>query len=124
MEELNKNWENELALKNEILSKNAFDLTSSDKSFLNFVKLKETFHTEALDMVNWINKEIKVNSVMNEKVLIESYIYFMSRGFLNYQPDRYDYRTAVFNDIKEAIQNDEPYNIYDIVYKWDMWFHS
>ena len=124
MKELNKNWENELALKNEILSKNAFDLTSSDKSFLNFVKLKDSFHVEALDMVNWINKEIKVNSVMNEKVLIESYIYFMSRGFLTYQPDRYDYRTAVFNDIKEAIQNDEPYNIYSIVQKWDMWFHS
>jgi hypothetical protein len=119
MNELNKNWENELALKNEILSKNAFDLTTSDKSFLNFVKLKESFHVEALDMVDWINKEIA-----NEKAMLESYIYFMDKGFMNYQPDRYDYRTAVFNDIKEAIQNDKPYNIYDIVHKWDMWYHS
>ena len=119
MKELNKNWENELSLKNEILSKNAFDLTSSDKSFLNFVKLKETFHTEALDMVNWINKEIESGQPM-----LESYLYFMDNGFLDDKPNKYDYRTAVFNDIKEAIQNDEPYNIYDIVHKWDMWFHS
>tara|TARA_R110000772_G_scaffold8157_8_gene27183 strand:+ start:29 stop:388 length:360 start_codon:yes stop_codon:yes gene_type:complete len=119
MEELNKNWEKELDIRNEILNKNAFDLTGSDKSFLNFVKLKETFHQEALDMVDWINKEIE-----GERTLFESYLYFMDNGFMNYQPDRYDYRTAVFNDIKEAIQNDEPYNIYDIVYKWDMWYHS
>ena len=120
MEEINKIWEKELDIKNEILSKNAFDLTSMDKSFLNFVKLKETFHEEALNMEEWIKEELKSNS---DYVLMPDY-YFMNNGFLNHKPDRWNYRSSVFNDIAEAIENDEPYNIYDIVYKWDMWFHS
>jgi hypothetical protein len=120
MNELNKNWENELTLKNEILNKNAFDLTTSDKSFLNFVKLKESFHVEALDMKKWIKQEIKSNL---DCILMPDY-YFMENGFPNHKPDRWDFRSAVFNDIKEAIVNDKPCNIYDIVYKWDMWFHS
>ena len=120
MQELNKNWKNELALKNEILSKNAFDLTGSDKSFLNFVKLKETFHVEALDMENWIKKEIKSNL---DYVLMPDY-YFMENGFPDHKPNRWEYRSAVFNDLAEAIKNDTEYSIYDIVYKWDMWFHS
>ena len=120
MEELNKNWKIELDIKNEILNKNAFDLTGSDKSFLNFVKLKETFHTEALNMEEWIKDQIKSNP---DYALMPDY-YFMDNGFSKYKPDRWNYRSSVFNDIAEAIQNDEPYNIYDIVYKWDMWFHS
>ena len=116
---MNKNWEKEIDLKNEILNKNSFDLTESDKGFLNFVKLKESFHIQALDMVEWLNKEIT-----SKHGILESYAYFMDNGFLDSKPDRYEYRNAVFNDIKKAIQNDEPINIYDIVEKWDMWYHS
>ena len=112
-------WVKELVIRDEMLNKNAFNLTSSDKGFLNYMKLKDSFHVEALNMVDWIKKEIT-----KDHGILEDYIYFMDNGFRDNKPNRYKYRTAVFNDIKKAIQNDEPFNIYDVVYKWDMWYHS
>ena len=87
------------------------------KVFINFVDLKRSFINEAKNMVEWIKKE---------KRSCEDYIYFMDNGFINHKPDRYKYRSAVFNNLKELIvdQQDHDPNVYEIVQKWDMWYHS
>ena len=85
--------------------------------FINFVDLKRSFIEEAKNMVSWIKKE---------KRLCEDFAYFMDNGFKNHKPDRYEYRSAVFNDLKKLIvdQKDHDPNVYEIVHKWDMWYHS
>ena len=85
--------------------------------FIDFVDLKRSFIDEAKNMVKWIKKE---------KTLCEDFCYFMDNGFINHKPDRYKYRSAVFNDLKKLIvdQKDHDPNVYEIVQKWDMWYHS
>ena len=83
--------------------------------FISFVDLKRSFIEEAKDMVEWIKKEDS---------LCEDFAYFMDKGFLDYKPDRYKYRSAVFKDLKEQIMKKEEPNIYEIVQRWDMWYHS
>jgi hypothetical protein len=85
--------------------------------FIDFVDLKRSFIEEAKNMVTWINKE---------KIMCEDHIYFMDQGYLDHKPDRYKYRSSVFNDLKELIvdQQDHDPDVYEIVQKWDMWYHS
>tara|TARA_Y100001972_G_scaffold75453_1_gene91740 strand:- start:226 stop:582 length:357 start_codon:yes stop_codon:yes gene_type:complete len=89
--------------------------------FISFVDLKRSFIEEAKDMVEWIKKEIK-----RERPEVLDYFYFMDQGYLDHAPDRYKYRSAVFNDLKELIvdQQDHDPDVYEIVQKWDMWYHS
>ena len=89
--------------------------------FISFVDLKRSFIEEAKDMVEWIKKEIK-----NEREIsfIEDCYYFMDNGFLDHKPDRYQYRSAVFKDLKDQIMKKEEPNIYEIVQTWDMYYHS
>jgi hypothetical protein len=91
--------------------------------FIAFVDLKRSFIKEAKNMVTWIKKEIKNK---REISFIEDCYYFMDNGFLKHKPDRYEYRSAVFNDLKKQIvdQDDHDPNVYEIVQKWDMWYHS
>tara|TARA_A100000172_G_scaffold58858_1_gene38481 strand:- start:45 stop:398 length:354 start_codon:yes stop_codon:yes gene_type:complete len=86
--------------------------------FISFVDLKRSFIQEAKDMVVWIKKE--------EKRSCEDFAYFMDNGFIDRKPDRYEYRSAVFNDLKKLIvdQKDHDPDVYQIVQKWDMWYHS
>ena len=118
-----KTWETEMLMAEEMKAKGEKQgediLDFGDTNFINYVELKRSFHDQAEDMVKWIIKE---NS--KDHGLVEDFAYFMDNGFPNHKPDRWDYRSAVFNDLKEAIQNDNDYNIYDIVRKWDMWYHS
>jgi len=85
--------------------------------FISFVDLKRSFINEAANMVSWIKKE---------KRLCEDFYYFMDNGFIDHKPDRYKYRSSVFNDLKDMIINKKDHNpdVYEIVQKWDMWYHS
>ena len=87
--------------------------------FLEYVKLKKSFHDQAEDMAKWITREQS-----KSYGLVKDFAYFMDRGYTIGKPDRYEYRKAVFNDLAEAIKNGSEYNIYDIVRRWDMFFHS
>tara|TARA_R100000654_G_scaffold70120_1_gene100153 strand:- start:253 stop:615 length:363 start_codon:yes stop_codon:yes gene_type:complete len=91
------------------------------KVFINFVDLKRSFIDEAKDMVAWINKELK-----RKRPEVLDHFYFMDQGYLDHKPDRYKYRSAVFNNLKELIvdQQDHDPDVYEIVQKWDMWYHS
>ena len=120
-------WEAEMAYATEIMGKvekdNLYKLDrntlSSHINFLKFVELKKSFHDQAEDMVKWITKELS-----KDHGLVEDFAYFMDRGYMINKPDRWDFRSAVFNDLKEAIVNDLEFDIYEIVRKWDMWYHS
>ena len=89
--------------------------------FISFVDLKRSFIEEAKDMVEWIKKELKNK---REISFIEDCYYFMDNGFLDHKPDRYQYRSAVFKDLKDQIMKKKEPNVYEIVQKWDMWYHS
>ena len=107
------NKEQEMALDYQKIN----DRESKHDLFIAFVNLKRSFIEEAKDMVEWIKKEDS---------LCEDFAYFMDKGFLDHKPDRYEYRSAVFNDLKKLIvdQDDHDPNVYEIVQKWDMWYHS
>ena len=113
-------WEKEMVIATEIMGRCEKDelIESNHINFLKYVELKRSFHDQAEDMVRWITKEISKDG------LVEDYAYFMDKGFMINKPDRWDFRSAVFNDLKEAIVNDLEFDIYEIVRKWDMWYHS
>ena len=108
-------WEDEqqIALKYQKINNREF----KHDRFISFVDLKRSFIEEAKDMVEWIKKE---------KIMCEDHIYFMDQGYLDHKPDRYKYRSAVFNDLKKLIVDQQDHNpdVYEIVQKWDMWYHS
>lgn len=116
-------WEKEMVIATEIMGKaeqqGADVLEFGDTNFLNYVELKRSFHEQAMDMVKWIKKEQS-----KDYGIIENYAYFIDKGYTFNKPDRYEYRSAVFNDLAEAIKNGSEYNIYDIVRSWDMYYHS
>ena len=114
-------WEEEIAIATKINStadKAELSLINPIR-FLKYVELKRSFHDQAEDMVRWITKELS-----KDHGLVQSFAYFMDKGYTINKPDRYEYRSAVFNDLAEAIKNDSEYNIYDIVRRWDMYYHS
>ena len=113
------NWVNEKALLIDLLLKDDSDRSPADRSFISYVHLKQSFIDQAIDMIEWINKERS-----KDHGLLESFAYFMDNGYREHQPDRYDYRTAVFNDLRDAILEDKPFNPYEIVEQWDSWYHS
>jgi hypothetical protein len=47
----------------------------------------------------------------------------LKRSFHDQAEDMVKWIT-VFGDLKEAIQNNADYDVYEIVQKWDMWYHS
>lgn len=116
-------WEKEMVIATEIMGKaeqqGADVLEFGDTNFLNYVELKRSFHDQAEDMAKWITKEQS-----KDYGLIEPFAYFMDKGYTINKPDRYEYRSAVFNDLADAIRNGSEYNIYDIVRSWDMYYHS
>lgn len=114
-------WEAEMAYATEIMGRVEKEelFESNHINFLKFVELKKSFHDQAEDMVKWITKELS-----KDHGLVEDYAYFMDNGYMINKPDRWDFRSAVFNDLKEAIVNDLEFDIYEIVRKWDMWYHS
>lgn len=114
-------WEQEMVIATEIMGKCGKDelIQREHTNFLNYVELKRSFHDQAEDMVRWITKEQS-----KDHGLVQSFAYFMDKGYTINKPDRYEYRSAVFNDLAEAIKNDSEYNIYDIVRRWDMYYHS
>ena len=116
-------WEKEMVIATEIMGKaeqqGADVLEFGDTNFLNYVELKRSFHDQAEDMAKWITKEQS-----KDYGLVEPFAYFMDKGYTINKPDRYEYRSAVFNDLADAIRNGSEYNIYDIVRSWDMFFHS
>ena len=114
-------WEKEVVIATKIMDTADKDELSliNHESFLKYVELKRSFHDQAKDMAKWITKEQS-----KDYGIIESYAYFMDKGYTINKPDRYEYRKAVFNDLAEAIKNDSEYNVYDIVRSWDMFFHS
>jgi len=116
-------WEKEMVIATEIMGKaeqqGADVLEFGDTNFLNYVELKRSFHDQAEDMAKWIIKEQS-----KDHGLIQPFAYFMDKGYTINKPDRYEYRSAVFNDLAEAIRNGSEYNIYDIVRSWDMYYHS
>jgi len=126
-------WEKELAVATKIMGAAdktdkplIADLTGKDElylinheGFLKYVELKRSFHDQAEDMAKWITKEQS-----KDYGLIEPFAYFMDKGYTINKPDRYEYRSAVFNDLADAIRNGSEYNIYDIVRSWDMYYHS
>tara|TARA_R100001086_G_scaffold238887_1_gene163926 strand:- start:43 stop:399 length:357 start_codon:yes stop_codon:yes gene_type:complete len=87
--------------------------------FINFVDLKRSFIDEAKDMVEWINLELK-----RKRPELEDHVYFIDRGFYPNKPSHYKYRSKVFKDLKDQIMKKEKPNVYEIVEKWDMWYHS
>jgi len=113
-------WEKEMVIATEIMGRADKEelFESNHINFLKYVELKKQFHDQAEDMVRWITKEISKDG------LVEDYAYFMDKGYMINKPDRWDFRSAVFNDLKEAIVNDLEFDIYEIVRKWDMWYHS
>ena len=118
-----ESWESERLNATELMGnaeqQGADVLDFGDTNFLNYVELKRSFHEQAIDMVKWITKELS-----KDHGLVEDYAYFMDKGYTINKPDRWDYRSAVFGDLKEAIQNNSDYDVYEIVQKWDMWYHS
>ena len=114
-------WEQGMVIATEIMGKCEKDelIQREHTNFLNYVELKRSFHDQAEDMVRWITKELS-----KDHGLVQSFAYFMDKGYTINKPDRYEYRSAVFNDLAEAIKNDSEYNIYDIVRRWDMYYHS
>ena len=114
-------WEKEMVIATKIMDTADKDELSliNHESFLKYVELKRSFHDQAEDMVKWITKEQS-----KDHGLVQPFAYFMDKGYTINKPDRYEYRSAVFNDLAEAIKNDSEYNIYDIVRNWDMFFHS
>jgi len=114
-----ENWnkEQQLALDYQKINNKEF----KHKVFINFVDLKRSFIDEAKDMVTWINKELK-----RKRPEVLDHFYFMDQGYLDHKPDRYKYRSAVFNDLKELIVDQQDHNpdVYEIVQNWDMWYHS
>tara|TARA_B110000483_G_C18118425_1_gene512563 strand:+ start:585 stop:965 length:381 start_codon:yes stop_codon:yes gene_type:complete len=114
-----KSWVRDKAMLIDLLLKDDSERSQRDRSFINYVHLKQSFIDQAIDMVGWINEE-----KLKDHGLLESYAYFMDNGYKFQQPDRYDYRTAVFNDLRDAILEDKPFNPYEIVEQWDMWYHS
>ena len=116
-------WEKEMVIATEIMGKaeqqGADVLEFGDTNFLNYVELKRSFHDQAEDMVKWIKK-----AVSKDHGMVEDFVYFMDNGYTINRPDRWDFRSAVFNDLKEAIENGSEYDIYEIVRRWDMYYHS
>ena len=114
-------WEKEVVIATKIMDTADKDELSliNHESFLKYVELKRSFHDQAEDMVKWITKEQS-----KDHGLVQPFAYFMDKGYTINKPDRYEYRSAVFNDLAEAIKNDSEYNVYDIVRSWDMFFHS
>jgi len=114
-------WEQEMVIATEIMGMCEKDelIQREHTNFLNYVELKRSFHDQAEDMVRWITKEQS-----KDHGLVQSFAYFMDKGYTINKPDRYEYRKAVFNDLAEAIKNGSEYNIYDIVRSWDMYYHS
>jgi hypothetical protein len=114
-----ENWnkEQQLALDYQKINNKEF----KHEVFINFVDLKRSFIDEAKNMVAWINKELK-----RKRPELKAHFYFMDQGYLDHEPDRYKYRSKVFNDLKELIvvRQDHDPNVYEIVQKWDMWYHS
>jgi hypothetical protein len=114
-------WEKEVAIATKIMGtadKDELHLINHE-GFLKYVELKRSFHDQAEDMVRWITKEQS-----KDHGLVQPFAYFMDKGYTINKPDRYEYRSAVFNDLADAIRNGSEYNIYDIVRSWDMFFHS
>ncbi len=87
--------------------------------FISFVDLKRSFIDEAKDMVEWIKLELK-----RKRPELEDHVYFIDRGFYPNKPSHYKYRSAVFKDLKDQIMKKEEPNIYEIVQRWDMYYHS
>ena len=114
-------WEKEMVIATEIMGRCEKDelVESNHINVLKYVELKRSCHDQAEDMVRWVTKE-----QCKDHDRIEDFAYFMDKGYTINKPDRYEYKSAVFNDLAEAIKNDSEYNIYDIVRSWDMYYHS
>ncbi len=112
------NWTAEKARKIDLMLKD--ELSPEEKFFVEFVDLKQSFMDQALLMFQWC-------VVRNDSVswdIDDSDQFFMGNGYLSAPPDRYKFRSDVFNSIAEAIKNDEECNPYAIVEQWDMWHHA
>ena len=95
------------------------ELSPEEKSFVEFVDLKQSFMDQALLMLTWI-----VDRGADSWGAYDANQFFMSNGYMSAPPDRYDFRCDVFNSLAENIQNDDECNPYAIVEEWDMWHHA
>ena len=112
------NWTAEKARKIDLMLKD--ELSPEEKLFVEFVDLKQSFMDQALLMLTWCVDR----SDSSYGDVGDANQFFMSNGYLSAPPDRYKFRSHVFNSIAEAIKNDEECNPYAIVEQWDMWHHA
>ena len=116
----NDTWTKEKVMNIDLLLKSKDqELDDRDKAFMDYVSLKQSFIDQAVQMCNWINENKEVS--WNDRACD---FFFMDTGSSRHKPDRYAFRCAVFNSIKDKILNDKKCNPYEIVQTWDMWYHS
>ena len=118
----NDTWTKEKVMNIDLLLKSKDqELDDSDKAFMDYVSLKQSFIDQAIEMCNWINKNKDDVISWNDRACN---LFFMETGSPRHKPDRYAFRCAVFNSIKDKILNGKKCNPYEIVQTWDMWYHA
>ena len=116
------NWTAEKARKIDLMLKD--ELSPEEKLFVEFVDLKQSFMDQALLMLTWCVDGYSEDLNQANWGTYDANQFFMSNGYLSAPPDRYKFRSDVFNSIAEAIKNDEECNPYAIVEQWDMLHHA